>query len=312
MSKTVFLFPGQASQYVGMGQDLYDASDDVKRLYEIASDAMGEDLAEVSFRGPAEKLKETRYTQPAILVHSLAILTLLGDRQPEFHYAAGHSLGEYGALAVAGALTIEDAIAAVVRRAALMDAACKVTPSTMAAIIGLSDESVEAVCTEASSIGVVVPANFNSTGQIVISGEVAAVERACELAKSAGAKRAMVLEVGGAFHSPLMESARTGMAEYLASVAIHEPHRPVIANVTAEPVAAPDQIRELLVTQITAPVCWSQTIAWLKANDVTTQYELGPGKVLTGLAKRELRPTTAVTLDTLTDLEAFSTAGASS
>ena len=305
MGKTVLFFPGQASQYVGMAKDLYESSAEVRRLYELAAEAMSVDIARLSFEGPTEELKRTRFTQPAILLHSLAVLKMLGEDLPEFDFAAGHSLGEYGALAVTGALSHEDALRAVVRRAALMEEACVKNPGTMAATMGLSPEQVGNVCDEASSVGVVVPANFNSEGQIVISGEIAAVERAAGLAKAAGAKRAMMLQVGGAFHSPLMESARQGLEVFLRGVTINRPRRPVIANVTAEPVTEPEQIRALLVKQVTSPVLWAQTMAYLRQAGVTRIFEIGPGKVLTGLAKREMQPVDSVNLDTLTDIAAM-------
>jgi len=302
MSKTVLFFPGQASQYVGMAHDLYDASDKVRDLYQTASDAIGEDIARISFEGPAEELKRTRFTQPAILLHSLAALIHLGDARPEFDYACGHSLGEYGALAVAGALSYEDAVRAVVKRAALMEEACVANPGTMAAIVALKPDQVESVCKEASAKGVVVPANFNSKMQIAISGSLDGVAAGIEAAQAAGAKRAIQLEVGGAFHSPLMKPAREGLAEFLANIEIKEPTRPVIANVTAEPVTDPEQIRKLLVEQVTSPVRWSQTMAWLVANEVTSVFEVGPGKVLCGLAKRDMRPRNMSSLDTLEDI----------
>jgi len=305
MSKTALFFPGQASQYVGMGKDLFDASPEVRKLYSLASEAMDFDIARLSFEGPQEQLKQTRFTQPAILLHSLAVLTVLGENAPAFDYAAGHSLGEYGALAVAGALSFEDAVRAVVRRSALMEDACRQNPGTMAAIMGLDAEKVEEVCRAASSEGVVIPANYNSAIQIAVSGALPAVEKAVVLAKEAGARRAMVLEVGGAFHSPLMASARTGLEEYLAAQAFAAPTRPVIANVTAEPVTAPSDIAGLLVSQVTAPVRWAQTMAYLAAQGVTTVYEIGPGKVLSGLAKRDLKPETSVSLDTMADIKAY-------
>jgi [acyl-carrier-protein] S-malonyltransferase len=308
MSKTVLFFPGQASQYVGMAKDLYEKSADVRQLYQFASDEMSIDLAKVSFEGPAEELTRTSITQPAILVHALAILTMLGDEVPEYDFAAGHSLGEYGALAVTGAFSFEDAIRAVVKRAALMETACQKSKGTMAATIGLSPDQVQKVCDEASVDGVVVPANFNSGAQIVISGDFAAVEKATVLAKAAGAKRALMLPVGGAFHSPLMASAREGLQEFLQTITINQPGRPVIANVTAEPVTKPDDIRQLLVKQVTAPVRWAQTMAYLKEAGVTKVIEIGPGKVLTGLAKREMRPESSLNLDTLADISAPATA----
>ena len=305
MSKTVFLFPGQASQYVGMGKDLYDASENVKKLYTLASDEIGEDIAKLSFEGPQEELKRTRFTQPAILVHALSVLTILKEQNktPHFDFACGHSLGEYAALAVSGAMTFEDAIKAVVKRASLMEEACQNNPGTMAAIMGLSAEVLEDICKKATDGGeVVIPANYNSKIQIAISGSVKAVERAVELAKEAKAKRAMLLEVGGAFHSPLMASAKDGMENYLNNVTISDPQIPVIANVTAQPVFSGEEIRKLLVKQITSPVLWSQTMSFLVENNASTVYEIGPGKVLSGLAKREMSPESMFNLDTLEDI----------
>ncbi|MEE8576205.1 MAG: ACP S-malonyltransferase, partial [candidate division Zixibacteria bacterium] len=286
MSKTALLFPGQASQYVGMGRDIFDSSEDVRQLYSLASDEIGEDIAAISFEGPSEKLKMTRFTQPAILLHSLAALKVIDREELSFDFAAGHSLGEYGALAACGALSLEDAIRAVVRRSALMEEACVASPGTMAAILGLTEDQTTEVCEKAASAGVVVPANFNSGGQIVISGALTAVEKACEIALEMGAKRAIPLEVGGAFHSPLMQSARDGLEEFLGSVQFLKPNRPVIANVTGKEVNDANEIRELLVRQITAPVRWMQTMDYLKECQVTQTIEIGPGKVLSGLAKR--------------------------
>ncbi|MBD3401941.1 ACP S-malonyltransferase [candidate division GN15 bacterium] len=302
-------FPGQASQYVGMGKDLYDASAEVRRLYQLAADEIGEDIAKLSFEGPAETLKRTRFTQPAILLHSLAVLTMLKEAELSFDYAAGHSLGEYGALAVCGAMSFDDAIKAVVRRASLMEEACVANPGTMAAVMGLSDEQISTVCAEAAGDGVVVPANYNSDVQIVISGSVDAVTRAADKAKEAGAKRAMLLEVGGAFHSPLMAPARDGLHDYLQGLAISEPSKPVVANVTATEVLDSEDIRRLLVEQVTSPVRWAQTMSFLRKNGVTRIIEIGPGKVLTGLAKRDMRPEQSANLDTLEDVQAFAGAG---
>lgn len=306
MSKTALLFPGQASQYVGMARDLYEHSPEVRALYELASDEMGVDIAKLSFEGPIEEITRTANTQPAILLHSLAVLKILGDRLDEFDYTAGHSLGEYSALAAAGAISFENAIKAVIRRATLMEKACQAKPGTMAAVMGLSEEQLTEVCDKAE--GIVVPANFNSSAQLVISGENAAVEQATVLAKEAGAKRTVMLSVGGAFHSPLMESARDGMAEFLALLEINKPNKPVIANVTAEPADDPEQIRTLLIQQIVAPVRWAQTTAYMKQAGVTKIIEIGPGKVLTGLAKRELRPEMSLNLDTLEDINSFTSA----
>ncbi len=308
MSKTALLFPGQASQYVGMGKDLYEHSTEVRALYELASHELKVDLAKLSFEGPAEQLKQTRFTQPAILVHSLAVMKILGDDLPPFDFAAGHSLGEYGALAAAGALSFEDAICAVVRRATLMEEACVAQPGTMAAMMGMSEEQVIELCAKASSAGIVVPANFNSNAQIAVSGSLAGVNEAVRVAKEMGAKRAIVLEVGGAFHSPLMASAQQGMKEFLSTLKINSPRVPVVANVSAVPVSDPAHIRELLVAQITSPVKWSQSMATLVSAGVTKIIEIGPGKVLTGLAKREMNPESMINLDTLSDIQAFSAA----
>ena len=305
MAKTVLLFPGQASQYVGMGKDLYQESAEVRKLYELASDVIGEDIAELSFNGPSETLRRTRFTQPAILLHSLAMLQVMKDEPLSFEFAAGHSLGEYGALAACGALSFEDAVKAVVRRASLMEEACVANPGTMAAVMGLSSEEVDQLCEKASAAGVVVPANYNSDAQIVISGAVAAVEKAVEVAKEMGAKRAILLEVGGAFHSPLMEPARAGLEAYLKDITINTPTRPVIANVVASPVSSAEEIRDLLVKQITAPVRWSQTMSYLEAQAVTRVIEIGPGKVLSGLAKRALSAELILNLDTLEQLRTF-------
>ncbi len=305
MGKTVLMFPGQGSQYVGMAKDLFMHSDEVKALYELASLEIGEDIAKISFEGPAEKLKESRFTQPAILLHSLAVLIALKDSLPKFDFACGHSLGEYGALAVAGALSFEQAIKVVVKRASLMEEACRKNRGTMAAIIGLDEKEVLQVCKDASASGVVVPANFNSKNQIVISGEIAAVQTACDNAKTAGAKRALLLEVGGAFHSPLMQPARDGLKNYLEGVKFEEPTVSVVANVTAQPVEKAAEIKRLLVEQITAPVKWAQTMEFLIKNNVTAVIEIGPGKVLSGLAKRDMQPEKIISLDALSDIESW-------
>lgn len=310
MSKTVLFFPGQASQYVGMGKDLYEHSADVRRLYEFASDQLSADIARISFEGPAEELKKTKFTQPAIMLHSLAVLTVMQNELPQFQFAAGHSLGEYAALAAAGVLRFTDAIAAVVRRAALMEEACVKNPGTMAAVMGLDDAALEKVCSEASDVGTVVPANFNSNNQTVISGHIPAVQKACELAKAAGAKRAIMLEVGGAFHSPLMASAREGLAAYLKDMVILPSRQQVVANVTARPAATGDEIKQLLVEQVTAPVRWAQTMSYLTGEGVTRVIEVGPGKVLTGMAKREMQLEQTMNLDTLNDIKALSAVGA--
>ncbi|MDH4157360.1 MAG: ACP S-malonyltransferase, partial [candidate division Zixibacteria bacterium] len=248
---------------------------------------------------------QTRFTQPAILLHSLAVLVVLDRDLPLFDFAAGHSLGEYAALAVTGALSFEDAVRAVVKRADLMERACRQRPGTMAAIIGLDEAQIEQVCRKAAAAGVVVPANYNSDTQIAVSGTVAGVEAAMAQAKMAGAKRALMLEVGGAFHSPLMESARDGLQDYLNDIKINDPSCPVVPNVTATAVTRGEDIRRLLVAQITAPVKWAQTMSLLRESGVTTVLEIGPGKVLSGLAKRDMRPEKMVLLDTLADIDQF-------
>lgn len=309
MSKTALFFPGQASQYVGMGKDLYDKSEKVRTLYNLASAEIGEDIARISFQGPAEELKRTRFTQPAILLHALAVLTVLDEKLPRYDFACGHSLGEYAALAVTGAITFENAIKAVVKRAALMEEACQANPGTMAAIMGLDSAQVEDICRRASTKGVVIPANFNSAIQIAISGAIAPVQEAVELAKEQKAKRAVMLEVGGAFHSPLMEPARAGLARYLEKLPIHDPSVPVVANVTAKAVMNAEEIRRLLVEQVTNPVRWSQTMDYLVGKGVTTIIEIGPGKVLSGLAKRDMKPEIIINLDTEADIAAFTSLG---
>jgi [acyl-carrier-protein] S-malonyltransferase len=291
-----------------MGHDLYDASARVRDLYKLASDEIGLDIAKLSFEGPADELKRTRFTQPAILLHSLAVLIHLEDSMPHFDFACGHSLGEYGALAATGALTFEDAVKAVVKRADLMEQACQDQPGTMAAVMGLNEAQIEDICKKAASKGVVVPANFNSNIQIAISGAVGAVEEAVRLAKDAGAKRAIILEVGGAFHSPLMEPARQGLEDYLKNINIAVPTQTVVANVTAKPATDSETIKKLLVQQVTSPVRWSQTMNYLVANGVERIIEIGPGQVLTGLAKRDMKPTTSTSLDKLVDIESITIA----
>ncbi len=305
MSKTAIIFPGQASQYVGMGKDLFESHAIVKELYQFASDEIGEDMARLSFEGPAERLKETRFTQPAILIHSLAILRILKDNLPKADFTAGHSLGEYGSLALSGVLSFEDAIRAVVKRASLMEEACRKNPGTMAAVIGLDEQKIEDICKAASTDGVVVPANFNSANQIVISGDLSAVERACSLCKEAGAKRAMILQVGGAFHSPLMAPAKSGMEEYLKEQVFAVPEIEIVPNVTAVAESDPENMKKLLLEQLTAPVRWQQTMQFFNEQGVTQIFEVGPGKVLAGLAKREMRGAKIINIDKQEDIDTF-------
>lgn len=286
-----------------MGKDLYDSSDQVRKLYELASEEIGDDIARISFEGPADQLTQTRFTQPAILLHSLAILTVMGENRPPFDFACGHSLGEYGALAAAGAISFTDTVRAVVRRASLMEEACRSNTGTMAALVGLERAQVEQVCTQASQQGLVVPANFNSKTQIVISGTTAGVEAAIDIARNSGARRATMLHVGGAFHSPLMGTAGDQLGEFLQTIPISAARVPVVANVSASPVTTPDDIRASLVKQVTAPVRWSETMEYLAGQSVTSIMEVGPGKVLTGLARRDMRPDQSINLDKLTDVE---------
>jgi [acyl-carrier-protein] S-malonyltransferase len=303
MNKIAIVFPGQASQYVGMGKDLYDANPDVRTLYDMTSNEIGEDIARLSFEGPAGRLKETRFTQPAILLHSLAVLTIMKDSLPPAALTAGHSLGEYGALALAGVLDYKIAVKAVVKRATLMEAACRRNIGTMAAIIGLEDEKITAICKTASEKGIVVPANFNASNQIVISGSVTGVEEACRLCREQGAKRAMILPVGGAFHSPLMEPAQKELATYLEPLAFNSPSIDIVPNVTATAVDDPHQLKKLLVEQLTSPVKWTQTMKYFRSFGIDTLIEIGPGKVLTGLAKRELDGAQICNVDTLADIQ---------
>lgn len=305
MNKTAIIFPGQASQYVGMGKDLYEASAEVKELYQFASDEIGEDMAKLSFEGPAERLKETRFTQPAILIHSLAILKILKDNLPQADLTAGHSLGEYGSLALSGVLSFEDALRAVIKRASLMEEACRKTKGTMAAVIGLDAKKIEEICKSASTDGVVVPANFNSASQIVISGDLSAVERACPLCKEAGAKRAMILPVGGAFHSPLMAPARSGMELYLEAQAFAVPAINIVPNVTAVAESNPENIKKLLLDQLTSPVKWLQTMQFFNEQGIDQIIEIGPGKVLAGLAKREMKGAKIINIDKQEDIDNF-------
>ena len=278
-----YVFPGQGAQFPGMGKDLYNHSDALKERFELAHEILGFDIADTMFNGSAEDLKQTAVTQPAIFIHSVILAEALGDSfQPGV--VAGHSLGEFSALAAAGALSFADGLELVSERAQAMQAACDETPSTMAAVLGLEDNVVEEVC--ASTEGVVVAANYNCPGQLVISGEFTAIETACARLTKAGARRALVLPVGGAFHSPLMESARERLAAAIASAPFQLPRCPVVQNVNASPETDPEAIRTNLIAQLTAPVRWTQSMHKMIELGATEAMEVGPGKVLQGLFKK--------------------------
>ena len=278
-----YVFPGQGAQFTGMGKDLYDASEEAKILFEKANDILGFRITDIMFEGEAEELKQTKVTQPAIFLHSTILAKLLGHHfQPEM--VAGHSLGEISALTAAGVLAFEDGLKLVSKRALAMQAACEAEPSTMAAILGLDNEVVEGICEKVE--GIVVAANYNCPGQLVISGTVDAINDACELLKEAGARRALVLPVGGAFHSPLMEPARAELAKAIETTTFNTPICPVYQNVTASAVTDPNEIKENLVAQLTAPVRWTQTMHQMIADGVSGFTEVGPGKVLQGLVKK--------------------------
>ncbi len=303
MDKIAFLFPGQGAQYVGMARDLYDSHPAIKDLYSRAEKILRFDLAKICFEGPAEVLVQTQHTQPAIFVHSIGLLTLLKDEKLEPAYTAGHSLGEYSALVAAGALSFEDGLEAVRDRSLLMQEACQTSQGTMAAVIGLTETDILSICREASSHGVIQPANFNSKDQIAISGERRAVEKGAELARERGARKVIMLEVAGAFHSELMRPAQEKFRRTVDGLKVKEPAVPVVANVNAEPVSQPEQIKALLIDQITMPVLWHQSLDRMYREGVRSFVEVGPGKVLQGLLKRSFGDTKGVGVDKLADLE---------
>lgn len=298
--KKAYIFPGQGSQFPGMAKDLYDSNEEARRMLERANDILGFRITDIMFEGTADDLKQTKVTQPAIFLHSVLLAKCLPDFAPDM--TAGHSLGEFSALVAAGAMDFEEGLTLVSIRAKAMQKACETAPGAMAAVLALPTEKIEEICKEVSSkgtSGIVIPANYNCEGQVVISGDTAAVEEACIRMKEAGAKRALMLPVGGAFHSPLMEPAREELAEGIRKATFRTPLCPVYQNVTARPSTDPEEIKSNLLAQLTAPVLWTQTVRNMLADGAGHFIELGPGKVLQGLA--------AKTADRPVSIEGFQT-----
>jgi [acyl-carrier-protein] S-malonyltransferase len=302
MASVAFVFPGQGSQYVGMLKDFAEGDPASRELIEQADRVLGVPLSSVCMNGPEDELRQTKNTQPAIFLHSMVAARKLASLTPSM--AAGHSLGEYSALVIAGVLEFEDALRLVRLRGELMQRAGDERRGTMAAVVGLAPEAIDEVCTAATAAGIVQPANFNSPGQVVISGSVEGVRRAMELAKTKGAKIVKELVVSGAFHSPLMESAGEGLKQALAKVSLRDARIPVYANVTARPVRAAGEIRDLLHRQLTSPVRWDETVKNMAAGGAAEFVEIGPGKVLQGLIKRTVTDGSVRGYDTLADVRA--------
>ncbi|MEQ9298416.1 MAG: ACP S-malonyltransferase [Cyclobacteriaceae bacterium] len=277
-----YIFPGQGSQFPGMGKELFDENAEAKKLFGKANDILSFDISKIMFEGTADELKQTNVTQPAIFIHSVILAKIAAEFNPDM--VAGHSLGEFSALVANGALSFEDGLKLVAQRADAMQKACEINPSSMAAILALEDKVVEQICNEID--GVVVAANYNCPGQLVISGATIAVEEACEKLKAAGAKRALLLPVGGAFHSPLMEPAREELAKAIEETNFSQPSCPVYQNVDAQPHTDIQEIKSNLISQLTAPVRWTQIVQAMVADGATTFVECGPGKVLQGLVKK--------------------------
>ncbi len=278
-----FVFPGQGAQFVGMGKDLYESYPVAKEMFEAANDILGFRITDIMFFGDAEDLKQTRVTQPAVFLHSIIMNKVMTIWHPDM--VAGHSLGEYSALVASNVLRYEDALVLVSKRAQAMQKACEMQESTMAAVLGMADERVDEICQQVAG-DVVVAANFNCPGQVVISGTISGVDRACDLLRENGAKRAIRLQVGGAFHSPLMQPAAEELKEAILATEFHEPICPVYQNVNAYPQRNPEEIRQNLLLQLTAPVRWTQTIKNMICDGATEFYEYGPGDVLKGLIKK--------------------------